>query len=64
MNETTRGTTTLLQLVESVSEHARDDVETVQVIGNILNRHRFVLANDEARYELFQDRLDSALLKH
>lgn len=64
MKQVSEATTTLLQLVESVSSHTRDDLETVQVIGSILNRHRFVVAGDEDRSELFVNRLASLRAPH
>lgn len=57
-------TTTLLQLVETVSSHTRDDVETLQVMGRLLNRHSFVLAGDATRPDIFEDRLASLPAPH
>lgn len=57
-------TTTLLPLVQSVSGQTRDDAETLRVTGSILSRHRFVLAGDESRSSLFEDRLASLPATH
>ena len=58
------GTTTLLQMVEAVSENTRDDLETVQVMGRLLARNSFVLAGDADREVIFRRRVASADRAH
>ena len=64
MKQPSTSTTTLLQLVETVSSQTRDDLETVQVMGRLLNRHRFVLAGDESRLDIFEERLANLPVPH
>jgi hypothetical protein len=44
-------TTTLLQLVEAVSDAASSDRETARVIERLLQRRRFLIAGDPASFE-------------
>ena len=59
METTTHTTTTLLKLIDSVSDLARDDRETVRIVGDLLNRRGFMLAGNIQRQERFLDRLTS-----
>ena len=55
--------TTLLALVDAVSQHARNDAETVRVVGHLLSTRQFRLA-DDLRASHFFDRVASLPAPH
>lgn len=59
MKRSTQSTTTLLALVETVSDYSRNDVETIAVVNRILSRHRFVMPGNDQHTERFSSQLAS-----
>lgn len=39
------GQTTLLELVSAAAEHSTDDREVARLVGQLINRHRFVVSS-------------------
>jgi hypothetical protein len=63
MNRTELPETTLLALVDAVSQHAQNDAETVRVVGHLLSTHQFRLT-DDFRVERFRRHVASLPTTH